>query len=345
MHLFLYYFCFLLFKNTYFYIMKRYLYLFFLMFFIGCTQNKGHSSGFYFWKTSLKLDQFEKSALENSSAPYLYTRFFDVDRINGVFQPIGVLRVASDYQSTKEIIPVIFISNRSFIKITKDELQFLAEKIAVLVQQKTLEFGFSKSHEIQIDCDWTLSTKDDYFEFLRILKKTSGKEITSTLRLHQVKDVAEMGVPPVGKVYLMCYSTSSPLENSSKNSILDIKTLKNYLRNVDRYPIKKIEVALPIYSWGIVTNHIGKHKLINGMSSEDLTLPGLKKISPSKAIVEKDGFYFGVFMNKGFQIKIEEITDDQLDQVVHFLESKINNFNIVYFQLSTKFVKGKNLNQ
>jgi hypothetical protein len=54
----------------------------------------------------------------------------------------------------------------------------------------------------------------------------------------------------------MCYSTSSPLENSDKNSILDIQILKNYLSEVQNYPIKKIDVALPI-SWGIVTNHFG----------------------------------------------------------------------------------------
>jgi hypothetical protein len=48
-----------------------------------------------------------------------------------------------------------------------------------------------------------------------------------------------MGIPPVRKVYLMCYSTSSPLENSDKNSILDIQILKNYLSEVQNYPIKK----------------------------------------------------------------------------------------------------------
>jgi hypothetical protein len=54
----------------------------------------------------------------------------------------------------------------------------------------------------------------------------------------------------------MCYSTSSPLEKSDKNSILDVNILKSYLSKMEDYPVKKIEVALPIYSWGIITNHL-----------------------------------------------------------------------------------------
>jgi hypothetical protein len=54
-----------------------------------------------------------------------------------------------------------------------------------------------------------------------------------------VKDKAQTGVPPVEKVYLMCYSTSSPLENSSKNSILDVVILKNYPCQPGRLSYKK----------------------------------------------------------------------------------------------------------
>jgi hypothetical protein len=200
------------------------------------------------------------------------------------------------------------------------------------------------SREIQIDCDWTAGTKDDYFTFLKELERISGKEITCTLRLHQVKDKSQTGIPPVEKVYLMCYSTSSPLENSDKNSILDLNILKSYLSKIDEYPIKKIEVALPIYSWGIVTNYLGKHKLINALSEKDLENPNFKKISDIEIEIQKDGFYFGNYLNKGFRIKVEEISDEQLQEVINFLEKKINHFNIVYYQLDSKFVTEQNFN-
>ncbi len=136
----------------------------------------------------------------------------------------------------------------------------------------------------------------------------------------------------------MCYSTSSPLEKSDKNSILDVNILKSYLSKMEDYPIKKVEVALPIYSWGIITNHLGKHKLINALSEKDLKNPNFKKISEYEAEVLKDGFYFGSYLNKGFKIKVEEISEAQLTDVIVFLQKKIPHFNIIYYQLDSKFV-------
>lgn len=43
--------------------------------------------------------------------------------------------------------------------------------------------------EIQIDCDWTASTQEAYFEFLHYLKeKAKDKQIqlSATIRLHQL---------------------------------------------------------------------------------------------------------------------------------------------------------------
>jgi hypothetical protein len=280
--------------------------------------------------------------LNKATAPYLYTRFFDIDKIDGKFQPVGTITKDKSFETDKQIIPTVFITNRTFLYISKEEITFIAKNINDLVKKKSSEYHLKTNNEIQIDCDWTAGTKDDYFKFLKELKKISGKEITCTLRLHQVKDKAQTGIPPVEKVYLMCYSTSSPLENSDKNSILDVNILKSYLSKIDEYPIKKIEVALPIYSWGIVTNYLGKHKLINALSKKDLENSNFKKISDTEIEIQKDGFYFGNYLNKGFGIKVEEISDDQLHEVVNFLEKKINHFNIIYYQLDSKFVTNQN---
>ena len=136
----------------------------------------------------------------------------------------------------------------------------------------------------------------------------------------------------------MCYSTSSPLENSDRNSILDVAILKDYLKNIEKYPIA-IDVALPIYSWGIVTNHLGKHKLINALSKQDLENPNFKKISETEIEITKDGFYFGNYLNKGFTIKVEEISQAQLNEVKKFLGKKITDFRFVYYHLDAKFVE------
>jgi hypothetical protein len=286
----------------------------------------------------LALNPVEKNVLQKSTTPYLYTRFFDVNKVDGKFQPVGVITKDKSFETDKQIVPTVFMTNQTFLYIHKEEISFLAESINKLIQKKTSEYHLKTNNEIQIDCDWTAGTRNDYFEFLKELKKVSGKEITCTLRLHQVKDKSIMGIPPVKKVYLMCYSTSSPLENSDKNSILDVNILKSYLSKLEDYPLKQIEVALPIYSWGIVTNHLGKHRLINALSQKDLNNSNFKKLSENEVEVLKDGFYFGNYLNKGFIIKIEEISDEQLKNVIDFLDKKIPHYSIIYYQLDSKFV-------
>ena len=312
--------------------------LFLLFLVVSCNRKENHPYTFYYWKTNLKLDREEKKTLDQATVPYLYTRFFDVDKVNGKFQPVAVITKDKSFQTNKQIVPTVFITNQTFIAMSAEEIRFLAESIHLLIQKKTEEYQLKTNSEIQIDCDWTAGTRNDYFKFLKELKKISGKEVTCTLRLHQVKDKKQTGIPPVGKVYLMCYSTSSPLEKSDKNSILDVNILKSYLSKMEDYPIKKIEVALPIYSWGIVTNHLGKHKLINALSKRDLKNPNFKKISDHEIQILKDGFYFGSYLNKGFKIKAEEISEEQLEEVITFLEKKIPHFNIIYYQLDSKFV-------
>jgi hypothetical protein len=322
--------------------MKLFRYVFLFIFLVSCSPKENHPYTFYYWKTKLSLNQGEKKTLDQATFPYLYTRFFDIDKIDGKFQPVGVITKDKSFETQKQIVPTVFITNRTFLYIKKEEITFLAKNISDLIQKKASEFDLKTNNEIQIDCDWTAGTKDDYFKFLKELQKVSGREITCTLRLHQVKDKNQTGIPPVKKVYLMCYSTSSPLENSDKNSILDVNTLKSYLSKVDEYPIMQIEVALPIYSWGIVTNYLGKHKLINALSKNDLQNPNFKMISENEAEIRKDGFYFGNYLNKGFRIKIEEISDQQLEDVVDFLQKKIPHFNIIYYQLDSKFVTDQN---
>lgn len=323
--------------------MARFLtYITILIIFTSCNNKKIHPYTFYYWKTNLSLKETEKKALAQASTPLLYTRFFDIDKIQNKFEPIGVITKDESFSTKKKIVPTVFITNRTFISINEDEISFLAQQTYKLIQKKISDFKLVTHNEIQIDCDWTAGTREDYFKFLNELKKISGKDITCTLRLHQVKDKKLAGIPPVSKVYLMCYSTSSPLENSTKNSILDFTTLKNYLAQLEDYPIKTIEVALPIYSWGIVTNHLGKHKLINGLAKKDLQNPNFKPTSENEVEILKDGFYFGNFLNKGFKIKIEEISNEQLSEVVQFLDKKIKSYNIVYYQLDDQFVEYRN---
>ena len=319
--------------------MQKTLFFFLLIILFSCKDQPPKDHTFYYWKTNLALNNAEKSALQNAKVPLLYTRFFDVDKTGGKFQPVGVITKDATFVTDKKIVPVVFLKNEIFLNIKEDEIQFLATSIKNLIQKKSKELNLNINNEIQIDCDWTNGTKIDYFKFLETLKQISGANITCTLRLHQVKDKRSTGIPPVGKVYLMCYATSSPLENSTKNSILDVPTLKNYLSDLQNYPLK-MDIALPIYSWGIVTNFEGKHKLINAVTLEDLEKnPNFIKISENIFRVQTEGFYFGMYFSKDFTVKVESISQENLDETLKFIENKIENYNIIYYQLDSRFLK------
>lgn len=303
----------------------------------SCTEQNEKAYSFYYWRTNLSLTPKEKQVAEASTAPYIYVRFFDVDKTDTVFQPVAIITKDTSFNINKKIVPVIYITNKCFINVTQQQIKFLAENVYALINKKITELQLNNSDEIQIDCDWTKTTKDNYFTFLQELQKISKQQITSTLRLHQVKHKTSTGVPPVKKVYLMCYATSSPLETNDKNSILDIPTLKNYLNDVEKYPLQ-IDIALPVYSWAIVTNHVGKHKLINGVAEKDIKSSNFKQVNKNTFEVLNAGFYFNVYLSKGFMLQLEEISEQQLSEAKTFLKNKIKNYNIVYYHLDERFI-------
>jgi len=310
----------------------------------NCTKtNNNHDYGFYYWRSTFNLNKNEQQTLNKSKVGNLYTRFFDVVKQNDQFLEVGIININKETSTDKKIVPVIFITNETWFNIKPNDIQFLAVKINERINKIHSNHKLNLENEIQIDSDWTASTKNDYFKFLQALKQISKKNITCTLRLHQVKDKLQTGIPPVDKMYLMCYATSSPLENQEQNSILDVRTLKSYLRNLEDYPIK-LDIALPIYSWGIVTNHLGKKKLINALTAEELMQnKNFQTINKNNFEVLKDDFYFGLYLNKGFKIKIEEIAEKDITESLNFIDEKLNYpFHIIYYHLDERFTKNYN---
>lgn len=322
--------------------MKRTLHLLIIILLItGCSKTDiNNDYGFYYWRSKLNLTKNEQQILNNCKVPNFYTRFFDVIKQNDQFLEVGVISIDKDFSINKKIVPVIFITNETWFNIKPNEIKLLAYHINDHINRIKSNHKLDLANEIQIDSDWTTSTKADYFKFLTTLKKVSKKNVTCTLRLHQVKDKLQTGIPPVDRMYLMCYATSSPLEKQVQNSILDVKTLKSYLKHIDDYPVK-LDVALPIYSWGIVTNHVGKKKLINALTAEELMQnKNFRKINENNFEVLKDDFYFGMYLNKGFKIKVEEIPEKDILESINFINEKLDYKPLlIYYHLDERFTK------
>lgn len=99
--------------------MKKLLFIFILFLIFNCKETQPKDHTFYYWKTNLTLNSEEKKELQYAKVPLLYTRFFDVDKIGGKFQPVGVITKDASFQTDKNIVPVVFIKNEVFLHKTK----------------------------------------------------------------------------------------------------------------------------------------------------------------------------------------------------------------------------------
>ncbi|MFA5619353.1 MAG: hypothetical protein WDA08_03510 [Weeksellaceae bacterium] len=325
--------------------MRNFLLFFLLLNFLTACQpeKNSHPIQFYYWKSNVNFGETERTYFEALNSEKLYVRLFDVVIKEGRIEPTALVQKFDTQKLKADFVPVVYIINEVFQGISKNEIKKLAKDVQGLVQSIANENGFDGFVEIQIDCDWTASTRDNYFLFLNELRNIAQKNISSTLRLHQVKFKTKTGIPPADKVYLMCYATSNPIEEVEKNSILDLELLKDYLKDIDQYPLK-IDVALPIYSWAIATNHLGKKKLINGVTESDVKNENFREINEGLYEVTTDTFLRGVYLNQGFTVKPENISSELLTESRRFLDAKIqSDFDIVYYHLDSLFLSNYNI--
>ena len=248
------------------------MFILFLLFFSCKKDTPNITPAFYHWQTEFQLEPSEKAYLQNFPIKKMYVKFFDVDwHPSGEPLPQAEVIWNEELSNDIEIIPTVFITNRSLKNYPLEKMEDLGDKIL----EKMIElFPMEKENisEIQIDCDWSGTTKEKYFRLLSFLRKNISKEkikLSATIRLHQIKFYQQTGVPPVDKGMLMFYNVGEVTNISTKNSILDLEIAKQYLENVGKYPLQ-LDLALPIFSWGVLFRDGKMIKLISGLSEEDL---------------------------------------------------------------------------
>ena len=313
--------------------------LIFCCFLLSISCNKSDRQvNFYYWKSRVEINEVEQKYFNLLKSSKLYIRFFDIDKQDDKILPIAKINLFEPSILDAEYIPVVFITNRTFVGISQEQIHTLAENTSNLINTICQKNNIPPIKEIQFDCDWTEKTRNDYFLFLRQLQGMCKEKISCTLRLHQIKFYKKTGVPPVSKGYLMCYATSNPGEQV-ENSILDIELLKDYTSGINSYPLD-FDVALPIYSWGILTNHLGKIRLINNVTLNDVdTLQFRPKGNNTFEAIDDFPFH-GFYLSEGFTLRIETITSELLKETRQYLKKKIKKpFNVIYYHLDKPFLE------
>lgn len=327
------------------------------------------TNAFYFWQTDMANFEWNDSTFHAFQINKLYIRFFDIDWSESANAAVPVSPLNGLYYYPRNIpgaVPVVFITNETFKHLTKEQSVELARQTKRKLMRRLQDFltyadfqndddwwehnpytiksnldelkkhdsifyaNLQKIKEIQFDCDWTGSTRENYFAFLEEMKKLfPDQAITSTIRLYQYKYPKEAGVPPVKRGMLMCYNAGDVKDVKTVNSIFDKEEIMKYL-DASPYPLP-LDYALPTFEWALLYR---EGKLTNILSATDL------RENYASNIGAPDGdrttvkiladFVYGythnsIYIRKGDEIRFEQADLEEVQELASWLAVHKNN--------------------
>lgn len=212
------------------------------------------TNAIYHWRTTFDPSEEELALLQEQGITRIYMHMFDVDRVFDIssdsysLEPIATTVFNAPIPEGMEVIPTVFITYESLPMINRRE-SIYAELIVERVKAMMSYNNLGPLREVQLDCDWTVKTRETYFTLchkVREMLKADNIDLSVTVRLHQLNEEA----PDVDRGVLMLYNTGSIVNANTKNSILDINDVRPYLNRAQKYPIP-LDYAYPTYGWGV----------------------------------------------------------------------------------------------
>jgi len=186
--------------------------------------------------------------------------------------------------------------------------------------------------EVQFDCDWTNTTRDAYFAFLKKSRELfKDVLVSSTVRLYQYKYPGKAGVPPVSRGMLMCYNAGDVTDIQEQNSIFNKSTIESYL-DADDYPVP-LDYALPLFQWALVYQQ-GKLRKIVPVEDIEAYAANLKATQDQQQYTVETDFVLGytassIYLRRGDLIRIETPNLTDVAQIAQWLGEHKNNDDAV----------------
>ena len=316
-------------------------------------------NGIYYWKTVFRLSEWDKAFLKEHNVSRLYLRVFDVDmdytpvpvrreplyldstdmvpageiivvtdpEYNPSYKPVPVATVQfeSEVPEGIEVVPVVYITNKCLEDARLCQYDSVFYKRIVAICHRN---GFGNFRELQLDCDWSGSTQDAYFDFCKRIHDMAAEdsiEVSATIRLHQLR----LDAPPVDRGVLMLYNTGSLYSYETENSILDIKDVAPYLKNDIAYSLP-LSFSYPTYNWGIVIDENKSHFILHKSDYSDSTL--YRCVGDHIYEVQKDHYTGERCLQKGMHIRHETSKIDMIRKVKDLVGSRLGapSGNIIY---------------
>ena len=297
---------------------------------------------FYHWKQTLHFQQPDYQTIQALQLNTLYVRFFDI-----IWQPptgaipTAIIRFDSQVPDSLTLIPCVYIENKVFQQLEgNEEVEDLAEKSAKKIQSLLQKSGQSTIEEIQLDCDWSGTTRQKYFHFLAHFRKqwdnlsqpapnsrgNIGKNLTlsATIRLHQIKYPKKTGVPPVDRGMLMYYNMGKIKEPKTRNSILDNQIGRQYISAQTEYDLP-LDIALPIFEWGVWFQKGEFAGIFNDMHEAQLTKMGdFRQLKDNVYLLEKDTVMGNRYLRNGEVIRLEGVEAGALEEAAQLCREVMN---------------------
>lgn len=295
---------------------------------------------FYHWQTEVSFSNFEKNYLDEFPIQKLYLKFFDVDKEGGQIVPKAAIYgdSMSIILKNKTIVPTVFITNRTLKDISTvqnvDLSQKITTKINALAEKNNLTF-----QEIQLDCDWTLTTKAAYFDLIKNIRQQlpNTVKISATIRLHQIKFAEKTGIPPVDRGMLMYYNMGDLEKMDTENSIIDNQIGEQYLKNATDYPLE-LDIALPIFAWGVLFRDGRMIRLINDLRQADLVdTSHFEMVDATHFTIKKSTYLKGYYLYEGDEIRLENSPQSLVENAAKLLSPVLNENerNVVFYHLDS----------
>lgn len=207
----------------------------------------------YHWKTVFAPNKAELDFMKRHDIGRLYIKMFDVVVENNHVMatteivPVATTKFQDPIPKDVEVVPVTYVTLNALRAMQGREREFAA----LIVERMLAMCSYNdcgEIYEIQLDCDWTASTRTTYDILCQAVKDVlfeRGIDLSITVRLHQLTETP----PAADRGVLMLYNTGRLKSIDTKNSILDIKDAQPYIKE-GKYPIP-LDYAYPAFGWGI----------------------------------------------------------------------------------------------
>lgn len=293
------------------------------------------------WRNSAWLEGAEEEVIHQTGVQRVYLKLLDIDwNLAHGAHPVSSVHVPYQWRTgfgsdgywtnRVELVPSIYITNSTFLKINDTEVEELARNLLRKLRMECPPL----IHGVMLDCDWSAKTKAKFFRLARIMNDSLEVPLTATIRLHQYAQPSRTGVPPVDRGMLMPYNVGRIMEPGSVNSIFDRATAEPYFKTRQPYPLP-LDIGLPAFSWGVQFRKGAFLGILKESQVNDAMNAGLLRGETQGTLhVVAENNNAMPELHLGDRIRVERITPATLAQVIDLARRAVNSdtLAVVYFE-------------